>query len=553
MSIATILTAELIEQYTRNGQWGDRIWPDHIDATADAAPERLAIIDAKGSLNYGELRALIDHFALHLLDIGIQPEERVALQLPNWREFLIARFALARIGAVTVPMPIDWRQKEVEQVLGATEAAGIIVPFEFHGRNYMQEIADLEGRMPTLRMRLVAGDSPSLPPGWTAMKNGLAGGAVQADGAARLRARRPGANEVDIIVPTSGSSAAPKLVVRTPNCFLATSRQFVEQRGHFTGADIIAGLAPITRGMGYYAGIASAVVAGSSMALLERFSPEGALQWLQTTRATIAIGVPTQLIKMLQVADFGRYDLSALRMVVNGGAAMPPDSAKEAEQRFGCVVLSAYGSVEGATPFCTARSDPPAKRHGTVGRIMQGMELRMAREDGSEAPVGDVGEITYRGPGLSLGFWRDPDAYRKLLNRDGWFPTGDLGVVDQDGFLTIVGRKKEIIIRGGINISPAEVEGMIQQHPDVAQVAVVKMPDRTLGEKCCAYIVPRPGCKPTVESMAAFLDGRGVAKYKFPERIELRNELPTTPDGGKILRRALEDDICGLLMNEGAL
>ena len=243
----------------------------------------------------------------------------------------------------------------------------------------------------------------------------------------------------------------------------------------------------------------------------------------------------------------------ALRMLVNGGAALPPDSAREAEQRFGCVVLSAYGSVEGATPFCTAASDPPEKRFGSVGRIMEGMELRIAREDGSAAPQGDVGEVTYKGPGLSLGLWRDPEAYRRLLDKDGWFPTGDLGVVDAAGYLTIVGRKKEIIIRGGINISPAEVEGLIQQHPEVGQVAVVKMPDRTLGEKCCAYIVPRGTGRPTVQSLAAFLDARGVAKYKFPERVEIRSELPTTPDGGKILRRALEDDITGLLMSEGAI
>ena len=553
MPIATILTPELIERYTRSGHWGSRIWPDYIDATADAAPDRLAVIDTAGVLTYRELRRLIDRLALHLIDLGVKKEQRFGIQLPNWREFILMRFALAKIGAVSVPLPIDWREKEVEYVLSTTEAVGVLAPATFGKRNYLQEHRGMQASFPGMRLRLVARSTEGRGDGWLPLDDMLNDAIENRRSVDSLAAVRPDANEVDVIVPTSGSSAAPKLVVRTPNCFLATTKQFTDHRGLLSGQDIMAGLAPITRGMGYYVGVASPVVTGSTMALLEKFSPEDALDWLAKTKATTAVAVPTQLIKMLQVPHFEKYDLSALKMIVNGGAAIPPGVAAEAERRFGCVVLSAYGSVEGATPVCTAASDPPQKRYTTVGRVMPGMELRIVDDQGRQTTLGNPGEVVYQGPGVSLGFWRNPDAYRELLDRDGWFRTGDLGVLDADGFLTIVGRKKEIIIRGGINISPAEVEGLLQECPGVSQVAVVKMPDPTLGERCCAYIVPTAGASISVDVLARFLDARGVAKYKFPERVEVRDELPLTPDGGKVLKRALEDDITALLQREGVI
>lgn len=550
MSIETTLTPALVERYTAAGYWGTQLWPDYIDATATAAPDRIAIVDARGTLSYRELCVLTQRLALHMLALGIGKEDRFGLQLPNWRHLILLRFALARIGAVALPIPSDWGERDVQYVLATTEASGVIVPYAFRGRQYHAEQMAMAQDLPNLRTRLVV-EAPHLPPtGWIALEALLDDAIERRTSTVGLDTVRPDANEVDIIVPTSGSSAAPKLVVRTPNCFLATTRQFVENRGFFTGEDVVAGLAPITRGMGYYVGVAGPIVCGSTMALLERFSPEAALRWLEQTRATVAVAVPTQIVKMLQLPDFDAYDLSSLRMVVNGGAAIAPGIAAEAERRFGCVVLSAYGSVEGAVPVCTAADDPASKRYHTVGQVLPGMELRIVNDAGEPLPARIAGEIVYRGPGLSLGFWRDPEAYRAMLDGDGWFRTGDLGMLDEEGYLSVVGRRKEIIIRGGINISPAEVEGLLQECPGVQQVAVVKMPDPVLGERCCAYVVPDANSAIDMAMLADFLAARGVAKYKFPERVELRSELPTTPDGGKVLRRALEEDIAHLLQAE---
>ncbi|MBI2527526.1 MAG: AMP-binding protein [Candidatus Rokubacteria bacterium] len=540
----------MIARYTEAGFWGSRIWTDYLDETAERAPDRPALIDASGSLTYAELRRAVDGLALHLLDLGATKGDRFGIQLPNWREFVATRFALAKIGAVAVPMPADWRRKEVEYVLGATAAMGFVAPAQYRGRDYVEEYAPMRQALPGLRTVMAARPTAGVPDGWRALPP-LGGLTVDPRAAERLRAARPGPNDVDLIVTTSGSTAAPKLVVRTPNCFLTTTKQFVGSRGFLTGTDVVAGLAPIARGVGYWIGVAAPILAGCTMALLEHFTPEGALRWLADTRATAAIAVPTQIVKMLQVPDVERYDLRAFRLFVNGGAAIPPSAAEEVERRMGCVTMSAYGAVEGGIPTCTSMDDPPDKRYRTVGRLMPGMEMRIVDDAGHAQPVGTPGELVYRGPNLSVGFWANPDAYRQLFDGDGWFRSGDLGVIDAAGYLTIVGRKKEIVIRGGINISPTEVEGLLQDHPGVRQMAIVKMPDRVLGERCCAYVVPAPGATVTVESLAEFLAARDVAKYKFPERVELLDDLPTTGEGGKVLRRALEDDIRTKLEREG--
>lgn len=550
MPIETIVTPDVITRYTQAGFWGSRIWTDYIDETARQAPERIAIMDSAGSLTYAEFRRAIGHLALQLVELGIKKEERFGIQLPNWHEFVIIRFALAKIGAVSVPLPADWRRKEVEYVLGTSEAVGLVAPLQFRGRDYVSEYADLGASVPTIRTRLVARAGAEPVPGWRSLGS-LIDGRREPAGAGGLASLRPGANEVDLIVTTSGSTAAPKMVVRTPNCFLTTTRQFVEHRGLLTGSDVVAGLAPIARGVGYWIGVAAPVVAGCTMALLDRFTPEAAVQWIARTRATVAIAVPTQIVKMLDVPDLARHDLRGFRLFVNGGAAIAPSAAEEAERRFGCVIMSAYGAVEGGIPTCTAVDDPPEKRFRTVGRALPGMEMRIVDDDGRPLPPGSPGEIVYRGPNVSVGFWRNAEGYRQLFDDAGWFRSGDLGVIDEQGYLTIVGRKKEIIIRGGINISPTEVEGLLQDHPALRQVAIVKMPDPVLGERCCAYVVPAPGASVTVESLAEFLAARDVAKYKFPERVELCGDLPTTGEGGKVLRRALEDDIRTKLEREG--
>lgn len=547
--IETILTPEYIERYTRSGDWGQRIWPDFIAQTARAAPDRPAIVDSAGTITYREFDDMLDRLALGLLRFGIAKEDSVGLQMPNWREFLLLRFALAKIGAIAVPLPIDWRQKEVRDVLAATEAVAVLVPLTHHHRNYVAEMRELQIACPHIRTIIVARSGDALPAGCTHFERLLSAGEVS-HGRDELARMRPGANEVDLVVTTSGSTAAPKMIVRTPNCFIATARQFADHRGRFGGDDVVAAIAPIARGMGYYIGVAAAILRGSTMALLERFSPEAALAWLERTRASVAVAVPTQLVKMLEVPDLARYDLGRLRILVNGGAPIAPAIAEAVERKLGCVLLTAYGSVEGATPTATAPEDPPQKRYRTVGRVMPGMELRVVGEDGRDLPAGSAGEVVYRGPGLSLGFWRNASGYRRQLGAEGWFPSGDLGVLDDEGYLSIVGRIKEIIIRGGINISPSEVEGLLQEHADVAAVCVVKMPDPVLGERCCAFVVPANGKQVTVEELARFLAGRGVAKYKFPERVELRSALPLTPDGGKVMRKALEDEIAAIVARE---
>jgi non-ribosomal peptide synthetase component E (peptide arylation enzyme) len=367
---------------------------------------------------------------------------------------------------------------------------------------------------------------------------------------ARLNPIQISPNEVDIIPSSSGSTAFPKVVLRTPNQVEAMVVPIAERHA-ITAEDTILGMAPITRGVGYLA-VAMAMVSGAKLILQERFLPEDTLKLISEERVTVALGVPTEMIKLLAFPDLEKYDVRSLRCFTNGGAPLPPAVAEELASKLKCKVMSGYGAVEGGLPTWTSLEDPPEKAYTTVGRTLPGMEMAIFDEAGNRVPPGETGEVVYRGANCSLGFYKNLEDYRKLYDPQGWFFSGDLGQIDKDGYLKIVGRKKEIIIRGGANISPQEIEEILHTHPRIEQVAVVKMPDKVMGEKACAYVIPKPNQTISFEEMISFLKEKNLATYKFPERLEVVRAFPMTASE-KVLKKELEKDIALKLSNEGAI
>jgi non-ribosomal peptide synthetase component E (peptide arylation enzyme) len=325
----------------------------------------------------------------------------------------------------------------------------------------------------------------------------------------------------------------------------------IAERHALTPEDTILGLAPITRGVGYLA-VGTALVSGAKLVLLEKFSAEEALKWMAQERVTVALGVPTEIIKILSCPDLSKYNFRTLRCFTNGGASLPHSVAEELALKLNCKVMSGYGAVEGGLPTWTSLDDPPEKAYTTVGRTLRGMEVAVFDESGKEVPPGEMGEVVYRGANCSLGFYKNIEDYWKLFAPGGWFLSGDLGQIDRDGYLKIIGRKKEIIIRGGANISPQEIEEILQTHPKIEQVVVVKMPDKVMGEKACAYVIPKGNGTISFEEMISFLRERNLATYKFPERLEVVRAFPMTASE-KVLKKELEKDIALKLSREGAI
>lgn len=543
MSIASLLTEEMVTRYTAAGYWGSMTLADHLDHHAAYTPDREAVVDARRRVTFAELKQATERVALAMLAMGIRPGDRVGLQTPNWIEYFYVRLACARMGAVPVPLIFSVREHEIETALTDSRATAFFFCTDFHGFDYVTMAERLRARLPGVRHWVsMAGRRVE---GMACLEDMLADPIETRHAPGYLLGFHPGANDIDILMSTSGSTGKPKLVLRTPNVFLTLGHHIVE-RARLARDDVVLAVAPINQGTGYSVAMVAALIAGCRNVLLDRFEPDAALELIERERVTVAVGVPTHMIKMMNSSRIGAVDLASLRLFYHAGAPLAPQAAAEFARKCGCRLMEAYGALDGGTPVHTLYDDPEDKVFGTVGKVTAGMELRIVADDGAVLPPGESGEVVYRGPNCAVGLFEDPN---HAFDAEGWFHSGDLGMLDAEGYLRIVGRKKNVIIRGGQNISPREVEDELIAHPKIEDVAVVKMPDPVMGEKACAFVVPRRGERVTVEDCLQFLTGRSFAKYKVPERVENLAEFPLLPNG-KVDRKQLEADILRMI-NEG--
>ncbi|MCC6195637.1 MAG: AMP-binding protein [Burkholderiales bacterium] len=543
MPIPSLLTEEMIARYTEAGYWGSMTLADHLDHHAAYRPDHEAVVDPRRRVTFRELKLATDRIALAMIDLGIRPGDRVVLQTPNWVEYFYVRLACAKMGAIPVPQIFSVREHEIEGALRRSNAVAFFFCTEFHGFDYVEMARTLRPRLPEVRHWIAMGGPRVEGMGW--LDDMLADPVETRSPPGRLLGYHPSANDIDILMSTSGSTGEPKFVLRTPNVFLTLGHHIVE-RARLGPDDVVLAVAPINQGTGYSVALVAALIAGCRNVLLDRFDADAALELIERERVTVAVGVPTHMIKMMNSPKVGKVDLSSLRLFYHAGAPLAPDAAVEFARRIGCHLMEAYGALDGGTPVHTIYDDPPEKVFNTVGKPCAGMELKIVGDNGATLPANEIGEVVYRGPNCAVGLLNDPD---HSFDAEGWFRSGDLGVLDAEGYLRIVGRKKNIIIRGGQNISPREVEDALISHPKVLDVAVVKMPDPVLGEKACAFVVPRSGQALTVEDCFEFLVGRQFAKYKVPERVENVPEFPLLPNG-KVDRKQLEAQIL-LRLNEG--
>jgi acyl-CoA synthetase (AMP-forming)/AMP-acid ligase II len=338
---------------------------------------------------------------------------------------------------------------------------------------------------------------------------------------------------------TSGSTGTPKTSLLSFNNVYTQGVSAVGNSYNLGPEDVIVAVAPINLGsVGYTYAVFAALVVGAQAHILQRWNAEAALSRLSQTRATVGVAVPTQMIMMLN-EPVEKYNLDALRVIITAGAPLPPSTASEFERRFGCITIKAYGATDGGMAALTNIETPEFQRFNTVGRVMRGDDLKII-VDGAVAPIGTRGEIVWRSPAKSFGYLNQP-ALDEQAWRDGYFFSGDLGVLDEDGYLSIVGRVKEMILRGGHNIFPAEIESLLVEHPAIDSAAVVGVPDDRLGERACAVITLAAGySEPGLAELQRYLDERNLAKYKFPELLVLVDELPRNA-GAKLDRRRIED------------
>jgi acyl-CoA synthetase (AMP-forming)/AMP-acid ligase II len=510
--------------YYERGLWTGRdLWRVAL-ANALARPAAEAYRDATERMTFADLVERAVAFACALRDRGVGEGDVVAVRLPNWVEYAVTRFAVSAVGGVLLSLPPGTDPREAAALLGRVAAKVLVtckpedavatrsMPEEFRLVSVRTDVAGAEG--------LHALDAPGEPP---------PGGDPDA---------------VDLLMGTSGTTGTPKIVMRTPNSFLAMSRAVVRRIDLGPEDTLLVG-APIAQGIGYNHGIVNAAEAGCRVVMLDDLKAAAMLETIERERVTTLVSVPTLAIRMLAAPELGHTDTTSLRCYQSGGAFLPADTAREMEDRTGCRVLIMYGSMDVGIPTMTSPfSDDARARHETVGRAVDGVEFRIVDPDGGDVEPGQPGEIVMRGANTALGYFDDPEATARTFDEDGWGHLGDLGSLDERGYLRVTGRIKEVIIRGGHNISAVEVEEVALRHPRVAEAAAVGVADAELGERCALFVVPTAGPALTLEDVLGHYEREGVPKQRWPERLVLLDRLPTDSQG-KIRRQELRDSPLG--------
>jgi len=484
-----------------------------LTTTAANAPGSTAIAIGGNHLPYAALFGAAAKLAGELTAAGIEPGDRVALILPNVPAYPVAFFGTLLAGGTVVPMNPLLKSGEIDFFF--TDSGAKIA---FVWPDFVDEATKGAKNSGT---RIITCD-PMGP---------VAG---QLDGGEPVTTPVERADDdTAVILYTSGTTGRPKGAELTHANLRLNAKRCADDIIQVTADDVLMGCLPLFHVFGLTVGLLAAVQAGATLALIPRFDPAAAIATIAAEKVTTMLGVPTMYAAILHHPDSAGLDASRLRTCASGGSAMPAEVQRAFEEKFGCVILEGYGLSE-TSPVASFNMPDRPRKPGTIGIPIEGCEMTLLDDSGTEVAQGEVGEIAIRGDNLMKGYWRNPEATATSIP-DGWFRTGDLATVDEDGYFTIVDRKKDMILRGGMNVYPREVEELLYTHPDVLEVAVVAVPDELLGENVGAAVVLRPGSSATPEDIQAWTKER-IAAYKYPRAVWLVDELPKGPTG-KILRR----------------
>jgi 2,3-dihydroxybenzoate-AMP ligase len=524
---------EFARRYRQQGYWSDITLNEMLRLSAAAAPDSIALVHGTRRMSYAQLVSAIDRLAGRLIELGFKPLDRVVFQLPNSIEFVIAFFALLRIGVIPVLALPAHRREEISHIFAHTKATGYFVPDQWRGFDYRALATEISGLAPSLRSVLVLG-TPG--PGQISLSDLLAydGGAD----AEALAVFAPAPDEVALMLLSGGTTGLPKLIPRTHNDYVYNCRQCGTVAGFNNAGSVFLALLPMAHNYTLGCpGVIGALAHGGTSVIAPDTTIETVAQLVEAERVSVISAAVPLIVNWLNANRPQQRDFFSLRVLMNGGAKLAPELRRRVELRFGCTFQESFGTGEGLLNM-TRRDDPAEIRFTSSGRpISPADEIRIIDEHGNDVPEGEVGELIVRGPYTIRSYYNAPEKDRAAFTSDGFYRMGDM-VRRIDGNLYVEGRLKDIINRGGEKISCEEVENYILGHPKIKNVCVVAMPDATFGEKACAFVIPVDGATIDLDEIKTFLLGRNIAKFKLPERLAVVQQFPISP-AGKILRREL--------------
>lgn len=504
-----------------------------LSRTAHAFPDNEAIVLTDQRITYRQLNKMVDHLARGLIELGVAKGDKVGLWMPNYPEWVVSYFAIARIGAVVVPFNTRYKTHEVQYILEDSEATTLFIVDSFAGIDYRTMINEIRSMLPRLQNIIVLGEAGEkmIP-----FSNILTLG-EQYSGDHKLADRQAilSPEENILILYTSGTTGQPKGAMLSHRNMAENARQVtavLETSEH----DRFFLAVPFFHCFGCVMGILGAITWGAGIVPMPIFKPREALELVEQTGVTILYGVPTMFVLELEEYRKGKkegkeYDLTTLRTGIMAGAPCPTEVMSAVIEELGCNVCICYGLTEASPVITMTRfTDSVKDRVETVGQALPGIEVKIVDDARNKLPIGVTGELACRGYNVMLGYYKMPEKTAEIIDGDGWLYSGDLATIDEDGYVRIVGRKKDMIITGGFNVYPAEIENYLFTHPKVQNVSVIGVPDEVMGEVVMAFIIPKEKTVLTAEEIMDFCSG-AIANFKMPRYIQIVNELPMTQSG----------------------
>lgn len=542
MAFATVsdrYTTEQIREFYATGQWAEDTFFDMVERQARQQPDRVFLTDDTADpITFAQLRTRALRLAVGLRRCGIGAGDRVSAQVPNWSEFAVISVALSRLGAVLVPIMPIYRADEVGYILADAGVRLAIAPAVFKKFDYAAMYREMLGSVESLEAVVIVRDDDTAHAAPTRSLASLFAD-IEPEAAAAELGPGVGPDEPFVVVYSSGTTSRPKGCIHTFNTLACGSRLLAKGFG-YTSDDVQFGPSPVTHTTGLVTSIILPLIHGAASHIMESWEPLRGIEQIRERGCTAAVSATTFLQMLMNVYDPAIHDIGSMRLWVAAGSPIPGSFVEKAGRLFPDLrVLSLYGRTENVTTTMCTVDDDRQRSVTSDGRALPMQSVRIIDEEGNEVPRGEEGDIAYRGAMHMLGYLGNQAETAALFTRDGYSRSGDLGHMDADGYVRVTGRTKDIVIRGGLNISVRQIEDLLIAHPAVRDVAAVGMPDERLGETVCCYLVPAPGHEGiTLADIKNYLLGAGLAIQKVPERLEVVAELPTTATG-KIQKHVL--------------
>jgi cyclohexanecarboxylate-CoA ligase len=542
-----------IDHYYRAGLWSTDTFHHLLARRVEENPDKVFATDGTRSLTFRELLDAGQRLAVGLHRHGLRRGDTAAVQLPNWVEFIQVLTALSRLGVIMVPIMPIYRHEDVGYMLSNSGVRAVFTPAHFGKFGYLDMYLGLRQEHPELMIAVTRPDSTAAADsGANVFTLNQLEADIDDDSARAELGTPPGPDDPFVIVYTSGTTSRPKGCVHTFNTYCAGARALVGPFG-YTEADVQFGPSPIAHTTGLVTSVLLPMLTGAATHVMAKWDPVRGIEEIQRFGCTAAVTAPTFLHTLLSDYDAEHHDLSTLRLWTCAGAPIPAAVVERAGATLPNInVLSLYGRSENLVTTTCSVTDDVSRALTSDGKAMPGAEIKIVDDTGNEVPRGAEGDIAYRGPAHMIEYLANPEETAALFTKDGFSKSGDLGKMTEDGYVRVTGRTKDIVIRGGMNISVREIEDHLAHHPALRAFSVVGMPDERLGERVCCFVVAAAGREaPTVDDMREYLLDRGMPIQKTPERVVVVDSLPMTATG-KVLKHELRNDIARRLEEEAA-